>query len=930
MRKKIAMRISVFLGTVLLLTGIFAGNLVVFAADSTVKIYIGSSTTARHHMAISLRDTSEEYRFEVKGYEVESSSYKSSNPSAFQIVETGTGRCRVKTVAEGTGLVILTIKTKENKTLTEKVFVSVYQKIASCQAKAAKATDVYRGASARAGVENADKKGILANHQRVTVLASCGDYYLFRTNDGSVYEDDKDTGFAKKSDIKILAGSVILQDRNISIEKGKSRKVNAEVMPALASDKEVQWSSGNPKIATVGSDGQVYGKAEGTTIISAITKDGSDKAETTYVSVYKRRKDVQGCLKSGTSLYAVGNNQVSVGTGNKGAGLTIAGTCGKYYRIRVSKELLPVSCEGFCYVLKTKVTVPVLEVKLQQNRITALSGKRVQLAAIVSPDIADNKKVTWRSSNKKVARVDSKGCVTAKKAGKAVITVTSVDGAKTDTCEVLVTERKQSSKGTSKPTLFLEAKGLDRALLTIGNVEVYNGVTLYVNGKKYKEYKCKKRSGAITKTLDGLKINKTYKVKVRTFIRKGNQKIYSKMSDTRKFTAGRISISANVTKNKTITVSWGKIKGANSYRIYRAGKKSGKYKWIKTVKGSKKSYMDTAVKLNKTYYYKVKPIDSKGVKASSNIDYATACKLKSAAKYIAKKYKFVCTQKKKNMNSYNVNGIYPPVKYKFAKGNLEIHVYLEFVTYFDTGRKDIDKEKIYEKRKVNVQSEVSASDYVSMFKAGLKKAYAIKVIGGKGDFKKGVNFNTKLVIHEKKAGKKYNAKQKFMEVLIGGECPDCTQKGDHWYHADTSPVPPDYAEYGDDVPAIYMPTNEQVRANADPGARIPCIGERYEVTAAHELGHALGLDDAYYEDGYDRCADNSETGYEYICGNYDNIMKCCMRYKRMNANEIEMILEAVNKNTGIPDFASQSFKTYPECKISRVIKNHRDYQKDHD
>lgn len=213
-----------------------------------------------------------------------------------------------------------------------------------------------------------------------------------------------------------------------------------------------------------------------------------------------------------------------------------------------------------------------------------------------------------------------------------------------------------------------------------------------------------------------------------------------------------------------------------------------------------------------------------------------------------------------------------------------------------------------------------------MFKEGVETAYSnVKVKGNSGDFKKGVNFTTKLIVHDKKSKEKYNSKQQFVEVLIGGECPNCTKKGDHWYHAGSNDNASGYADY-EYMYCIYMPTNEQVRANK--GYNYPATD--YNTTAAHELGHILGLDDAYYDYGYDRCADNNETGYEYYDKKYDNLMKDHDHYKRINANGIEMMIKAVDKNTGIPDFASQCFKSYGDETISDVIKNHKDNQKDYD
>lgn len=46
------------------------------------------------------------------------------------------------------------------------------------------------------------------------------------------------------------------------------------------------------------------------------------------------------------------------------------------------------------------------------------AGKKISLKVSVSPKNASNKKVTWKTSNKKYATVNSKGVVTTKKAGK--------------------------------------------------------------------------------------------------------------------------------------------------------------------------------------------------------------------------------------------------------------------------------------------------------------------------------------------------------------------------------------------------------------------------------------------------------------------------------------------------------------------------------
>lgn len=72
----------------------------------------------------------------------------------------------------------------------------------------------------------------------------------------------------------------------------------------------------------------------------------------------------------------------------------------------------------------TKITISGISKKVA-------AGKKIQLTASVAPSDASNKAITWTSSNKKYAAVDSKGKVTVKKAGagkSVTITATAADG----------------------------------------------------------------------------------------------------------------------------------------------------------------------------------------------------------------------------------------------------------------------------------------------------------------------------------------------------------------------------------------------------------------------------------------------------------------------------------------------------------------------
>lgn len=80
----------------------------------------------------------------------------------------------------------------------------------------------------------------------------------------------------------------------------------------------------------------------------------------------------------------------------------------------------------------------VTRIKLNKKKLKLQISKKATLKATISPKNASNKNLKWTSSNLKVAIVSQKGKVTAKKAGKAIITVSSSNG-KTAKCTVTVT-----------------------------------------------------------------------------------------------------------------------------------------------------------------------------------------------------------------------------------------------------------------------------------------------------------------------------------------------------------------------------------------------------------------------------------------------------------------------------------------------------------
>ena len=85
----------------------------------------------------------------------------------------------------------------------------------------------------------------------------------------------------------------------------------------------------------------------------------------------------------------------------------------------------------------------------EDNTISA--GTSVSLTATVAPADATNKNLIWKSNNNAAAIVDQNGKVTGVASGSANITVTTVDGCKTATCAITVTETSLGGNPNNDP-----------------------------------------------------------------------------------------------------------------------------------------------------------------------------------------------------------------------------------------------------------------------------------------------------------------------------------------------------------------------------------------------------------------------------------------------------------------------------------------------
>ncbi len=146
------------------------------------------------------------------------------------------------------------------------------------------------------------------------------------------------------------------------------------------------------------------------------------------------------------------------------------------------------------YTAECSVTVikSVTGVSISPESKKIVVGDTFQLTANVEPEDAANTAVSYASSDTTVAQVDADGLVTAAAAGTTVITVTTDDGAYTDTCQVQVVKELITSDTyfVNRDKLFYEnvAIGTSAADIissvtnTFGEVFVYDSAFNPVTG----------------------------------------------------------------------------------------------------------------------------------------------------------------------------------------------------------------------------------------------------------------------------------------------------------------------------------------------------------------------------------------------------------------------------------------------------------------
>lgn len=200
-----------------------------------------------------------------------------------------------------------------------------------------------------------------------------------------------------------------------------------------------EWYSDNERIATVNQKGQITGKKKGTTTITLTMESGAEARCKVTVTGKKPATKRLVFSKKKIILAKGSKKALTIKREPRNASEKISWTSSNANIVKVTSKGMAIGRKPGTAIITAKTTngkkasctviVKKPSITLKKNNITLKAGKSVRIK--VKSVFPKNDKVKSYKSNKpKVAVVNAKGKVTAKKPGKAQITVITKCGAK--------------------------------------------------------------------------------------------------------------------------------------------------------------------------------------------------------------------------------------------------------------------------------------------------------------------------------------------------------------------------------------------------------------------------------------------------------------------------------------------------------------------
>lgn len=332
-------------------------------------------------------------------------SWTSSNPKVAQVSSNGT----ITAVASGSA--VITAKTANGKTAS----VNVLVKTPTVKLSAISKT-MYRGETTKLTATSSNKKPVSWTSSDPTIASVDSNGTIKTLKNGTVKISASANGGKATCTITVKE-PIQISATTSSIYRGKTTTLKA--IPAYSTT--ITWMSSNPLIATVSSNGVVTGKKAGTVYIYANAYGKSVKYKLTIKEPALKLNKSSSSIYKGktTTLKATTSYRTKVTWKSSNSSIATVSSTGDVTGKKAGTAYIYANAYGKS--VKCKVTVKNPTITLNKSKATAYAGKSYTLKATTSY----RTKISWKSSNTKIATVDSKGMVKLKKAGKVTISATA-------------------------------------------------------------------------------------------------------------------------------------------------------------------------------------------------------------------------------------------------------------------------------------------------------------------------------------------------------------------------------------------------------------------------------------------------------------------------------------------------------------------------
>lgn len=268
----------------------------------------------------------------------------------------------------------------------------------------------------------------------------------------TVFVSSSDGGYTAYCNVYVGTplGSLSLDPGEYTLESiGSSFKIAPVFYPEDATGTELSWTSADPKIASVSSDGTVTAIGPGTTAITAAAAGGAitSKCVVTVLSPALAIKisDSRLSLEEGeeatitASVFPSDATQSTLTWRSDKPEVATVDQDGNVRAVKAGVAVITVSVSETVFETCTVTVVSCFtDISFDVDKLDILPGESRQLNVTVRPENASVPDVTWSSDNPKVAKVSDTGLVEGISAGEATIHAVTKDGGKMATCLVKV------------------------------------------------------------------------------------------------------------------------------------------------------------------------------------------------------------------------------------------------------------------------------------------------------------------------------------------------------------------------------------------------------------------------------------------------------------------------------------------------------------